>query len=353
MANTLAYGFVGLEQLFAERVTGNNVRTVYDAVTASVADYNRQIDELMAAFVERTTEYQIRYTLPTGGTLQPLDEYGIPRPVRPSGYYDVAFPIQGGGTAWGDNRVSRAMMTIQDANRNTLMVQSQDTDWLRRHILASIFDNATWTYDDKEHGNLTIQPLANSDTVTYVRTGGSSSTDTHYLAQAGAISVTNPFPTIYTELAEHPSNTGPFVAYVPTNVASDIEALANFREVTDPDIMLGADSDRLTGSLDRGFGDEVLGKVDKMWVVEWKALPDNYIIAHARGAGPFVAMREYPAPELQGLFQEQHSPDGNLREMRFIRYAGFGVFNRVAAVVQRVGNGSYAIPTGYDAPLAV
>ena len=43
--------------------------------------------------------------LGSGGTLQPLDEWGNPLPVKDEGVYDVAFPIQGGGTAWGDNRV--------------------------------------------------------------------------------------------------------------------------------------------------------------------------------------------------------------------------------------------------------
>jgi hypothetical protein len=354
VANTLAYGFVGLQHLFAERLTDGNVMTVYDAVRESIAEYNRQVGDLLSGIVTPTTEYKMRYALPTAGTLQPLDEYGIPRPVRPSGYYDIALPIQGGGTAWGDNRVTRALMTVEEANRRTLMVQGQDADWMRRHVLAAIFDNTTWTYDDPQYGDLVIQPLANSDTVTYNKIGGTSATDTHYLAQAGDIATTNPFPTIHAELMEHPSNAGgPVVAYIPSNIMAAVKALTNFLPVANPDVQLGADSNMLTGSVDAGFGDELLGQVDKVWIVEWRALPDNYIIAHARGAGPFLGMRQYPAAELQGLFQETHTPDGNLQETRFIRYAGFGVMNRIAAVVQRVGNGTYAIPTGYSAPLAV
>jgi hypothetical protein len=57
---------------------------------------------------------------------------------------------------------------------------------------------------------------------------------------------------------------------------------------------------------------------------------------------------------LQGLIQENHSPDGNLFERRFIRYAGFGAFNRVGALVFEPGQaGVYTIPTGYTTPLAV
>jgi len=45
--------------------------------------------------------------------------------------------------------------------------------------------------------------------------------------------------------------------------------------------------------------------------------------------------------------------DGNHMENRVIRYAGFGVSNRVGAVCYQVGNGTYQVPSAYNAPLAV
>lgn len=354
-ANTLAYGFVGLEHLTTERVTDSNRSTVDTAIVQSVEEHNRQVDALLAEFAQPTTDYTVRFKQPGSGTLQPLDEWGNPLPVREEGYYDVAFPIQGGGTAWGDNRVTRALMTVMDANRQTLNSLQKDADWMKRHILAAVFDNTTWTFADPEKGNLTVQPLANADTVTFAKKSGAAATDTHYLAQAAAISDSaNPFDDIYAELIEHPGNDGPIVVYVPTNLTADIMAMTGFVEIADPDIELGMNSDTVSGQLNRGFGDEVLGKVSKVWIVEWTILPDNYMIAVARGASsPPLRMRQYPAASLQGLIRENHSPDGNLNEYRFIRYAGFGAYNRTAALVYRVGNGSYAIPTGYSTPLAV
>ncbi len=356
MANTLAYGFVSLEHLALERVTTVGERRIFDAIQESVAEHTRQINELMSSFVELATEHKIRFALAGDGTLQPLDEHGNPLPVRPSGYYDVAFPIQGGGTAWGDNRVSRALMTVDEANRNTLDAQKRDADWMRRHILASVFDNVAWTFDDDEFGNLTIEPLANGDTVQYNKVGGAKATDTHYLAQAAAIDDSNnPFDDIYDELMEHPSNRGPVVVYVATSLTSTIEALTAFVEVGDPDLRYGVASTQIDENAPlmdiKGFGDEVLGKVNKCWIVEWRALPDGYMLAHAVGGGPVVKGRQYPATSLQGFFAENHSPDGNLREVRMIRYIGFGVANRVAAVAYYVGGGAYVIPTGYGAPL--
>ena len=74
----------------------------------------------------------------------------------------------------------------------------------------------------------------------------------------------------------------------------------------------------------------------------------------ARGAStPALAMREYPAAELQGLFPENHSPDGNLNIYRLLRYAGFGALNRTAALAFYIGGGAYTTPAGYATPLAV
>ena len=348
------FGFIGHEDLADERVLDGNVEIVNVAVARSLEEHTRQVSEAMTELAERTTDYTIRYKGGSGGTLQPLDEWGNPKVVKDEGFYDVAFPLQGGGTAWGDNRVSRALMTVGEASRMTMGMLRRDADWMRRHFLAAIYDNTSWTFADEEKGNLTVQPLANGDAVTYVRNNGTWATDNHYLTQAAAIAdATNPFPTILTELSEHPENGGPYVAYVPTALVGAVTGLANFEDVSDPNVRLGVNANQLTNIVGRGFGDQVLGYVDGVWIVEFSFMPATHIIAVARGAETKVLkMREYPAPALQGFFQENHSPDGNLLERRFIRYAGFGAYNRVGAVVFEPSQaGAYSIPTGYTTPL--
>lgn len=165
----------------------------------------------------------------------------------------------------------------------------------------------------------------------------------------------NPFPAIYDELCEHPGNGRRVAVYLASNLCASVGALSSFVEVNDPDILPGANTDTIVANIGdaRRMGDEVLGKVDKCWAVEWKSLPDNYFIAAPLDGQPPVKMREYDAQKLKGLFTEGFSPDGNLNEMRFIRYAGFGVSNRVGAVCGRIGSATYAPPSEYDAPLAV
>lgn len=359
MTIEIAYGFVGMQSLFNKRVQEVGVRRVFDAITQSAAYHTDMINTLMSILVERTTIAQEEFELPGAGTLQPLDEVGIPRPTDTYGFYKVAYPIQGGGDAWGKNRVTSAMMTVQEANRHTIEAQNKDADWLARHIIAGTLTKTSWTFHDKVGaggnkglGDITIMPLANGDSTEYPVIGQQPQTANHYTGQAAAISDgANPFPTIYSTLTNYPGNrNATIVAYIAESLQATVEALTDFRELEDPDVRAGANRDELTASIPVGLGDELLGKVGKVWIVLWKRLPDGYILAHARGR-TILKMREYPASELQGLFTELHSPDGARMENRVIRYAGFGVSNRVAALCHYVGNATYPNPADYTAPL--
>lgn len=358
MANSTAYGFVALKDLFNERVTAVGVETINSAMIETVNAYQAELESMLDWFVTRTTAPKRRFLLANSGTLQPLDQWGNPLPRQPGGSYEVAFPIQGGGDAWGTNRVTRELMTVAEANRFALNVLMADTDWMKRHMLAALLTNTTWTYEDEddEVGSLTIQPLANGDSVVYNKRGAGASTDNHYLAQANAIDNSNdPFPTIETEISEHPTNNGDVVAYIPTNLVASVKALGAFIPARDANVSPGSGTDTFVGSEILGFGDVFLGYHDSgVKLVEWKSMPNSYILFASENPGETaLAMREYPATSLQGLFPEFHNVDGNRFVNRFIRYAGFGVQNRVAAGVMRIGNGSYAIPSGYTAPLAV
>ena len=104
--NTVSYGFIGQEHLFSTRIAEVGTERIFDMVRMSAEAHSRVAMDMMGAFVERTTVAQEQIELPGDGTLQPLDEWGNPLPVAPSGSYQVAYPIQGGGTAWGNNRVT-------------------------------------------------------------------------------------------------------------------------------------------------------------------------------------------------------------------------------------------------------
>lgn len=359
MPNQVLYGFHELKDIFTDRIVGNTIRLVDTAIQQAVEEHNRQLDALLGLFVERTTEPQLRYLQGANMRLQPLDDDGRARPVKVSGYYDVGFPLQSAGSAWGANYVTRAKMTVEDANRITASMLIADARWVRDHILAALFANAAWTFEDELYGNLTVRPLAiTSDGITYQLATGADAggTDQHLLAQANAIGAgaDNPFPTIYTELTEHPENAGAtIIALIPTGLKASVQALATFNPILDPNIRPGANSDALVGTLGVDVPGTVFGYEDSgVWLVEWPNMVANYIVAVAAGPNPRpLAMREDPEAELRGFQRVAERNDHPFYESQFLRRAGFGAWNRVGALAYRIGNGAYAVPTNYSSPM--
>src|SRR5690349_4717566 len=326
MANQVLYGFIGLKDVLGQRLSTVDAELITGAIQQSVDEHNRQMDALMSLFVSPVTSATERYKQTGPARLQPLDENG------------------------------RAQMTVQDANDATAQMLEADMRWMRDHILSALFASATWSFTDPQYGTLTVQPLANGDTVTYaVQTGADSgATDTHQLAQANAIGAgsDNPFPTIRNELLEHPENSGDVIVFLPTGLKAATQALATFNPIADPNIQPGSGTDRLVGTLGVATPGNLIGYEDSgVWLIEWPSLPANYMIATTTGGDRPVGMREDPEAELRGFKRVAERDNHPFYESQWLRRAGFGARNRVGAAVIRVGNGTYAVPTGYTPPM--
>jgi hypothetical protein len=349
------YGMLSEKDLAANRVTEIGVSAVQEAVDQSNAEHNRQINALISLFVERTQNFKVRYQIPTAARLQPLDASGRARPIKPAGNYDVAFPIYSAGAAWGSDYVTGVKMRVGDVALITTMMQDADMRWVRDHILAGLFfKNGTsgWTFTDEVHGALTVMGLANGDTVTYQVAAGAdtNATDDHLLTTAAVTAAT--FITIRDELREHPENGNDVVALIPTNLRTTVEALTGYYPIADPNLRIGTSITELIGRLGVAVPGEVIGYIDGVWVVEWKSLPNDNIIARAIGGPAPLAMREDEEPELRGFNRVADRNDHPWYERQYLRRAGFGGWNRVGALVIQVTGGAYAIPTGYTSPMA-
>lgn len=350
------YGYHDLEDIYAQRVVGDNVQIVDTAITRAVDEHNRQMDALLGLFAERTTEYTRRYLQTGSSRLQPLDDNGRARPVKPSGAYDVAWPIQSAGSAWGANYVTRAKMTVGESANATAEMLVADKRWVRDHILAALFANVAWTFEDPFYGNLSIQGLANGDAVTYPLITGadSSAIDTHYLGQAAGIAdATNPYPVIEAELTEHPDNGGQVIALIPPGLRATTEALATFFGNSDPNIRVGGNTAELVGSLGVPLPGTLLGyESSGVWVAEWQGLPAGYIVAVTSEGRRPLSMREDAEPELQGFNRVADRDDHPFYESQWLRRVGFGGLNRVGAVVMEIADATYDVPVGFESPLA-
>lgn len=354
MANQVLYGFTNLQDVFDRRVSEVGVGEVTSAIDQAVAEHNRQMSALIGLFAESTTDFKVRYRAATAARLQALDEQGRALPIKPAGQYDIELPIQRAGLALGVTYEASIKMTVAEMQEKVNTLLMGDRRWMRDHMLASLYTNSSWTWNDDEHGSLTIQGLANNDSTTYHIFAGADSgaTDNHYKAQASSIGdANNPFPDIYSELSEHPENEGPYIALIPTNLKSSVMGLSSFYEESDPNVRNGSAVSELTGNLNIAVPGEIIGYVDKVWIVEWRSLPDSYIVAVAAGGRRPLAMRQHPEPELQGFNRDGNRDDWPYFEQQWVRRAGFGGWNRVGALVYRIGNSSYAIPSNYAVPM--
>lgn len=355
------FGFVDIEFLSDRTIEDVGYGIVREAIDRQLNFYNTRMNEMLGSLCTTTNLAQENIQILDGsGTLQDLDEDGNPLPTLELASYDVAYPLRWAGDAIGQNRLTKKTMTVQDMNDLVRQKQVKDRNFIIHHMLAALLTKTSYTWQDRSRlgykgaGALTIQPLANNDSTTYnFRFGGANATDNHYLGFASAIADgTNPFPTIYTELAEHSDDPNPTVdCYIASDLETSTRALTDFVEVVDSQIRLGADERALVGSIPRGFGDEGIGRVDKVNIITMSALPSGYMFAQLRGRPP-LAMRTLGVPGFEGLFTEEHDVDGNHFETRFLRVAGFGARDRVAAVAAYIGNGTYPNPTNYTAPIA-
>lgn len=354
MANQTLYGFHNLQDVKNSLVDTVGITVVNTAVETAVAEHNRVLNAIMNLFVVRTTEHKVRFKTSVKNRLQPLDENGRARPIKAFGQYDIAFPILSAGSAWGVDYIASKKMTVADAENATRTMLDGDINWMRDHVLAALFAFANWDFEDDKYGTLTVKPLANNDTDKYqlVMGAANQATANHYLAQAAAISdAANPFRTIYNRLTEHPENSGEVIVLVASNLVDEIENLANFKERGDPDVQPGANESVLVGTLNAQVPGTIIGKVDKCWIVEWKQLPDDYMVATTTMGERPIAMREDQEAVLQGFTKVAERNDHPFYESQYLRRAGFGAWNRVGALVYRVGNANYAVPAGYESPM--
>jgi hypothetical protein len=362
MANVNEYGLLQLIDL-GLLDPNQNARVADSGLLASGilydnARHNADINALLGTFSVTTTEYTEEVDQFGSARNQPLDENGRSIPIKPLAPYTVAYPIQGSGNAWGANFVTRAQLTVRELARTLSRMYRGDYIWVRDHVLGALFANTSYNFRDPTgKGTLVVRGLANSDSTSfYSSTTGSSAADTHYLAQAAAISDSaNPYPTIRTELTEHPDNGETVVAFVPTALMATTSALADYNGVAvNPNLVLGSDERRLSATLDIVLPPRavVRGQMDDgTWIVEWPDLPADIIIAITVDGAKPLARRQFPLEELQGFRPAQIREDHPFWEEQWHRWEGYGARSRIGAVVYRVGNASYAIPTNYGMPM--
>lgn len=356
------FGALGLPDTDRSFVNTIGQRVVYEATSQLLAQYNAELNAALSVFVgETTSNFKYRYKLPGGGRLQRRGRQGMPGAKKASGSWDVAFPLEDFGDIIAGDDISLAYMTLQEYQRHLDSVMIADKNTVRFELLKALLNSNQDTFEDEINGSLSIEPLANGDSVTYPPVLGSESeaTDNHYLESnyaASAISDTNnPYVTLRDELEEHFGATqggSNIVVWINNAQTAKTEALTDFSEVPDRFVRIGQDTD-YAESLPAGLpGERVIGRTNGVWVVEWRFIPANYMLALHLDAIPPLVMREDPADTGlgSGLQLVSQGIETMPFQTAFWRHRfGFGCGNRLNGAVMELGTGgSYTIPSAYS-----
>jgi hypothetical protein len=315
-----------------------------------------------AIFVEDKTEkFKLRYKKPGAGYLQERNAQGTYGSAKATGSWDVAFPLRDKGITHSWNDVDVAKLSAEELSNHIVTGMNSYINSFRHDVLHVLFDNVQESFTDPDHGSLSIEPLANGDTVTYPPVTGepdTEATEDHYLesgyAAANISDTNNPLATIRDDLDHHyngPSTGGDnIVVFCNRAQRSQLEGLTEFTEVPDNWIMTGDNVDVPFG-LPNAPG-KVLGRASGVWVVQWDYVPANYLLGIHLDETPPLLMRHDPLSTGLGTGDfmlvsrdEQFPFESAVWRARY----GIGGGNRLNGVAMELGTGgSYTVPTAYD-----
>ena len=351
----------GLLDINDDVAFGNRVgqRVVFDAMSEVVRAIENEATQFRDFFVQETTgEHTRRYKLPGGGYLQERSEQTDTAAVKPYGEWDVAFPLHDRGAQIAMTDVDFAYLTPRMLDAYLETVRTQYFNTLRRDIFGALMDNVARTIVDKRVGSITVQPLANGDSVTYppVVGSGDAATDNHYIETnyaPGSISDTNnPFATIRTELGEHFGSKygeSDIVTLINSDALAKAELLTSWYDTPDSGVRYGNDvSLALSGPNSPGTR---VGRANGVWVSVYDWIPATYMLAIDTAQPKPLIMRVDPeytglSSGLQLVSEEDKYP---FKQYHYRARYGLGVGNRLNGVVLELGTGgTYTVPTAYD-----
>ena len=332
---------------------------LFEAATAYINRANAELAMATSIFISRTVDaFKFRYLLPGGGYLQTRGNDGRYGAVKAVGSWDVAFPLDDYGAMIVGNDVDMAYMTVGELDRHVSAIVTQNVNTVRHQMLRRLFKSTTDTYVDRVGGSITIQPLANGDSVTFPPVIGSATeaTENHYLesgyAEASISDTNDPYETVVPEIEEHFGQVvggSNIVSFINDTARAETQALTDFFEVNDNFIRTGANTDvpvNLPNVPGRIIGRHKAGT----WISVWNFIPANYLVAVHLEADPPLIRRIDPADTglgdgLQLVATDEEFP---FQESVWRHRFGLGAGDRLNGVVLEFGTGgTYSIPAAY------
>ena len=354
-------------------------RVVYEATERLLDYYLQDVRASTELFVSEETELHAeRYKLPGNGYMQRRNRNSSTAAVKAGGQWDVGYPLEDFGASLVDDDITFAYMTVAEYERHlkTLMIQNANTH--RQEMLRAMFNPTARAFYDDIWPNLTIQPLANGDSVLYPPTIGTTADGTanYYINTGyapGSISETNNPIAAGVALLQARFGTPTRGSNIITfyNAAQDaaFKGLTEFVPVQFHWTQPGANTPtvRLEGEPDeagpanrallpgvplkcqRGTW-EITGNCNGSVMAKWAYIPAGYQLQIHLDADAPLKRRVDPAKTAipRGLHLAAEDISSPFRKAKWRDRFGYGVSNRVAAVVTQIATGgTYAVPAQF------
>lgn len=323
--------------------------TTAQILAEDLANFNTQVDEMLADFVETTQDRSRTYGASQDGAWYEADEYTRGPTQRATGGYPVGFPLKRFQTATGWTRDWIEAATGADIAQKQNTVKKGYVLKLRRDLATSVFNPTNYDFIDvfgKNVQTLKVKALINADS-TAMQQGPNGevfdgSTHTHYNANATLTAAA--VQANIDDIVEHGFSS--VVTYINQANATAFAALTGFSPLLDVRQFNIADTTTFpNGQLEvQKLDNKQIGLFGggPVWIKPW--VPANYAVSFdtSTPVKPLVRRIRHINPGVRTIATLGAHP---LSAEYYEDHYGFGVWNRLAMAVLQFNNASYSAPT--------
>jgi hypothetical protein len=322
----------------------------WQAISAAFDAHNSQVNEMMSALCERTTDVRRSYGTADNKVMDEMDQWGLPDAQKISAALTVDFPLRRYGNSLQWTRQWMLTNSVAQLAAETAAIMDADRRNLLKLIKQAVYNSSNTTFIDKlgqpANVSLAVKAFANNDASGYpLGPNGEvfATSHNHYLANASltATVLTNTVVAVQ----EH-YNSGTPVIVINSADEAAVRALTGFVAYLDPRLTINANANQpmtrvnLANTYNREIG---LFGAAVVRVRPWAIA--NYAFVYLEGQAPVLAMRVPVADELANLGLEFEDDRMPLRAKSYQRQVGIGVWQRVGGAVLYFASGTYTSPT--------
>jgi hypothetical protein len=328
---------------------------VFAEIEAALAVHNRITREILADFVERSTDRQRRYGGTDSMALDELDEYGRADAQKITAGATVGFPLRKYGLSLQWTRTYLMNATPAEVAASATAAMDADVKAIQREVKRALFYASNVTFTDRlvDSISLAVKRLVNADSQPIPNGPNgeafTASTHSHYLYSASTSIAAADLTALVLAVAEHYSF-GQVVVNINAAQETAVRALTGFTAITPVFVTPATSAAAIVEPYDtRSIGDRKIGyfgpNYAEVWVKPW--VPSGYLHAYNSAAPPALVMRERASGsgDFALVYEDEAHP---LRARGWEREFGVGIWTRTNGAVLFIdagAAGAYVDPT--------